>query len=328
MMFNKVLILAAGFLPTALVLAQATAPDFKPGRCEFDGVVQQDCSSSEIKTALDVSPLYDGAGNPFMEQTDNIDLTDGKTLQTTVLSKDFKVGFKDNSIEMTYDGHFWRGGKKDPKFSCWTEKWTGDKLQCGNGKKDNRSQALHCAFDCVAPKSIKSRATERPLPPILAGKPTSVSLSANISMSLSSDIPYAKGICRFHLQLFNQCLHNPDEDYSQILGMIYSIQDNNMATVATYPEGAGRIDGRAVGLQGIGELRIAYNTDDNQVYFSYLPVGGWWSTGEPDDGDAKGVCKWGAWTRPADKCDTNSNNDHPRVSPPSSNCIWYVLTTG
>jgi hypothetical protein len=312
MMFNKVLILAAGLLPTALVVAQVAAPGFKPGRCTFDANVHQDCDSSKIRTILDVSPLYDDAGEPFMEQTDFIDLSDGKTLKTTVLSKDFKVGFKDNSLEFTYDGHFWRGGKNDPKFSCTTEKWTGDKLQCG--KKDHRAQALHCAFDCVAPKSIKSRAAERPLPPVLAREPAQITMSANISTS--SDIPYAKGICSFHLQLFNQCLHNPDEDYSQYLGMIYSIQDNNKTTVATYPEGAGRLDGRSVALQGIGELRMAYNTDDNHMYFSYLPVGGWWSTGEPDDGDAKGMCRWDLWTRPQDKCDLDSNNDHPRVSLP------------
>jgi hypothetical protein len=326
MMFNKALMLAAGLLPTAFVLAQVTAPDFKPGRCTFDAKVHQDCEKSKVKTMLAVSPLYDDAGKPFMEQTNFIDLTDGKTLKTTVLGKDFKVGFKDNSVEFTYDGHFWRGGKKDPKFSCWTEQWTDDKLVCG--KKDHRSQALHCAFDCAAPKQIKSRA-ERALPPILAREPAFTSLSANISMS-SKDFPYAPGICRFNLQLFNQCLHSPEEDYSQMLGMIYSIRDDNNVIVATYPEGAGRLDARSVALQGIGELRMGYNTDDNQMYFAYLPVGGWWSTGEPDDGDAKGMCRWGAWTREAGACDDSEEayNDHPRVSflGSSESVLEYVLT--
>jgi hypothetical protein len=308
MMINKLLILGAGFLPAALVHAQVPPPDFAPGRCKFDAIVSQDCENAKIKTILDVSPFYDGADQQFMEQTDDVDLTDGKTLETTVLSKDFKVGFKNNSVEMTYDGHFWRGGKKDPKFSCWTEPWTTSKLMCGKNK--HRSQKLHCAFDCIAPKSTEKR--DMALPPILADSPTSTTPSTNLS---AKDYPYAPGMCSFKLQLFNQCLHNPDEDYSQILGMIYSIQDNNRVTVATYPEGAGRIDGRAVALQGIGELRIGYDLMDNQTYFAYMPVGGWWSTATKDDGNAKGLCAWGAWTREQDICDDSPEayRDHPRV---------------
>ncbi|KAF1837747.1 hypothetical protein BDW02DRAFT_565672 [Decorospora gaudefroyi] len=173
---------------------------------------------------------------------------------------------------------------------------------------------MHCEFDCVVANQRIKRAENDAiaLPPILSN-PSPPTLPATGSTTGSS-LPYAPGHCSFHLQLFSQCLHTPTAGWhTQTLGMIHSIQDNNRETVATYPEGAGRIDDRAVALTGIGELRIGYDTKVEEVFFAFDKVGGWWSTGTKDAEGIMGLCEWGAWTRPQGKCD-ESVSEHPRLS--------------
>jgi hypothetical protein len=93
---------------------------------------------------------------------------------------------------------------------------------------------------------------------------------------------------------------------------MYSLQDNKQNTVSQWPEGVGRIDDRAVRLTGIGELKLAYSTEDKQMYFSFDKPGGWWSTSIKDEGDPYGLCHWGAWTRDELVCD--GEKTHLRVS--------------
>jgi hypothetical protein len=73
-----------------------------------------------------------------------------------------------------------------------------------------------------------------------------------------------------------------------MLGMLYSIEDNNRVTAAWYPEGTGRIDDRSVKLTGMGDLTVAYSSQDKQMYFSFAPKGGYWSTLTSNTPDAKG----------------------------------------
>ena len=133
---------------------------------------------------------------------------------------------------------------------------------------------------------------------------------------------YAPGFCSFKLQLFQQCLHTPSEGWhNQMLGMLYSVEDQNRATVVTYPEGTGRIDGRAVRLRGMGGLKVAYNPEDRQTYFQFEPKGGFWSTLTQSTPDAVGICDWKPWTRDETGCDEGHQNDHPRVS--SLGVLWW-----
>ncbi|KAF2825849.1 hypothetical protein CC86DRAFT_254138, partial [Ophiobolus disseminans] len=106
---------------------------------------------------------------------------------------------------------------------------------------------------------------------------------------------YAHGYCSFKLQLMQQCLNNPEEKWhNEMLGNIFSIQDNAKQTVVSYPAGAGRIDNRIKWLTGMGDgLHLVYQ--DNQVYFKF--DGGLWSTDTKDDGKAYGLCHWGTWSR-------------------------------
>ncbi|KAF1944747.1 hypothetical protein EJ02DRAFT_420058 [Clathrospora elynae] len=146
-------------------------------------------------------------------------------------------------------------------------------------------------------------------PPILL-----TAVPSPVSGYTSGGETYAPGFCSFHLQLFNQCLHTPSEGWhSQMLAMLYSMQDNNRKTVVAYPEGAGRIDNRAMGLMGMGNFKLAYNGADEQMYFSYDKPGGWWSTATKDDGHAFGLCSWGAWTRGSGVCDDKATV-MPRLS--------------
>lgn len=102
-MLIKIMLIASALLSsTILVVAQVMAPDFTPGRCFFQGVVSQDCDKDQITTFLDISPVYDGAGNEFMEQTDSIDLTDGLTLTSVVVGKELKIGFERDSVGCEY----------------------------------------------------------------------------------------------------------------------------------------------------------------------------------------------------------------------------------
>jgi hypothetical protein len=93
---------------------------------------------------------------------------------------------------------------------------------------------------------------------------------------------------------------------------MYSLQDNSQNTVSVWSEGVGRIDDRAVRFTGIGELKLAYDTEDKQMYFSFDKPGGWWSTSTKDEGDSYGFCEWGAWTRNELVCD--GENEYLRVS--------------
>ena len=102
-MLIKIMLVASALLSsTTLVVAQVMAPDFTSGRCGFDAIVSQDCDKDQITTFLDVSPVYDGAGNEFMEKTDSIDLTDGLTLTSVVVGKELKIGFERDSVGCEY----------------------------------------------------------------------------------------------------------------------------------------------------------------------------------------------------------------------------------
>ncbi|KAF1846932.1 uncharacterized protein K460DRAFT_50539 [Cucurbitaria berberidis CBS 394.84] len=113
----------------------------------------------------------------------------------------------------------------------------------------------------------------------------------------TSAVPYAHGYCSFKMQLSNQCIHTPEQGWhSQMLGMLYSIEDNDRKTAVMYPNGVGRIDQGAIRLLGMGDFRLAYSNDDKQVYFAFN--GGWWATNTKDDGHAFGLCSWNPWTKP------------------------------
>jgi len=107
---------------------------------------------------------------------------------------------------------------------------------------------------------------------------------------------YAHGYCSFKMQLMQQCLHNPSENWhNEILGNLFSIEDADRKTVVAFPEGAGRIDGQIKRLTGMGDgLYITYHTN-SQVYFRY--DGALWDTTTKDDGKAQGLCHWGPWSR-------------------------------
>ena len=159
------------------------------------------------------------------------------------------------------------------------------------------------------------RVRNEPLPDILSSPLDSVA-------SGYSTANYAPGFCSFKLQLFQQCLHTPSEGWhNQMLGMLYSVEDQNRATAVTYPEGTGRIDGRAVRLGGMGGLKVAYNPEDRQTYFQFEPKGGFWSTLTQSTPDAVGICDWKPWTRDEIGCDEGHQNDHPRVS--SLGVLWW-----
>lgn len=102
MLTKTVLVATAVLSSITLVVAQVMAPDFTPGRCSFDAVVSQDCEDKQLTTFLDISPVYDGADNQFMEQTDWIDLTDGQTLTSVVVGKELKIGFERDSVACEY----------------------------------------------------------------------------------------------------------------------------------------------------------------------------------------------------------------------------------
>ena len=158
-------------------------------------------------------------------------------------------------------------------------------------------------------KQTMKRTRDEPLPEILSAPPSSLASGSTTTAN------YAPGYCSFKMQLLQQCLHTSSEGWhNQMLGMLYSIQDNNRVTVATYPEGTGRIDDRAVRLTGIGGLKVAYNSQDKQAYFAFEPKGGWWSTATKDAPGIKGLCHWDPWTRNEVECSETTTNDHPRVS--------------
>ena len=157
------------------------------------------------------------------------------------------------------------------------------------------------------PKFIMKRARSEPLPDILASPSEAVA-------SGFTSTNYAPGFCSFTLQLFQQCLHTPSEGWhNQMLGMLYSVEDQNRVTAVRYPEGTGRIDNRAVRLKGMGDLTVAYSSEDRQTYFSFAPKGGYWSTLTTSTPDAKGMCDWKPWTREETGCNESHQNDHPRV---------------
>lgn len=81
------------------ISGQSLIPDFSPGWCSFDAVVYQYCEDSGVMTFLDVSPLYDGAGKQFMEQTDSINLTRGKKLRSMVVEKELRIRFEHDSVQ-------------------------------------------------------------------------------------------------------------------------------------------------------------------------------------------------------------------------------------
>ncbi|CAN9288697.1 unnamed protein product [Alternaria alternata] len=304
------LVASALLSSTTLVVAQVMAPDFTSGRCGFDAIVSQDCDKDQITTLLDVSPVYDGAGNEFMEQTDSIDLTDGLTLTSVVVGKELKIGFERDSVDFLYGDAHWPSQHQDDEFSCTTTSWDGSPLNCNHKDRIHRSQALSCSFDCAvpSPKSSMKRVRNEPLPDILSSPLDSVA-------SGYSTANYAPGFCSFKLQLFQQCLHTPSEGWhNEMLGMLYSVEDQNRATAVTYPEGTGRIDGRAVRLGGMGGLKVAYNPEDRQTYFQFEPKGGFWSTLTQSTPDAVGICDWKPWTRDETGCDEGHQNDHPRLS--------------
>jgi hypothetical protein len=102
MFFKTILIATALLLSTTSIVAQTVGPDFTPGHCSFDAIVSQDCDDKHVTTFVDISFVYDGAGNQFMEQTEVIDLTDGQTLTSVVVGKELKMGFERDSMRCEY----------------------------------------------------------------------------------------------------------------------------------------------------------------------------------------------------------------------------------
>lgn len=102
MLIKSTLVATVLLLLATSVVAQGVSPDFTPGRCSLDAVVTQDCWDNRANTFVDLSPIYDGAGAQFMEQTDFIDLTDGLTLTGVVAGKKLKIGFERDSIGCVY----------------------------------------------------------------------------------------------------------------------------------------------------------------------------------------------------------------------------------
>ncbi|KAH6875800.1 hypothetical protein BKA58DRAFT_454829 [Alternaria rosae] len=310
MLINSTLVATVLLRLATSVVAQGVSPDFSPGRCSFDAVVTQDCWDNRANTFVDLSPICDGAGAQFMEQTDFIDLTDGLTLTGVVAGKKLKIGFERDSIGFIYGDAEWPNQNGDSEFSCTTKPWDNLPLDCNDSNRKHRSQALTCEFDCTKPESdfAVKRARSEQLPENLSTPPNSVAAS-------STSDNYAPGFCSFKLQLFQQCLHTPAEGWhNQMLGMLYSVEDNNRETAVIYPEGTGRIDKGGVRLMGMGGLIVVYSPQDRQTYFSFDPKGGYWSTLTTNTPDAKGICSWNPWTRGETGCDENHQNDHPRLS--------------
>jgi hypothetical protein len=117
---------------------------------------------------------------------------------------------------------------------------------------------------------------------------------------------------------------NPEDRWhTEILGNLFSIQDNDHKTAVSYPEGAGRIDGKIKRLTGMGDgLYLTYWTN-NQVYFRY--DNGLWDTTTKDDGHAYGLCNWSPWTRDPIDC-SEKNSSQVRVSYPWPDLFAYLLT--
>ena len=152
---------------------------------------------------------------------------------------------------------------------------------------------MDCSFILGSKFTVNPRSITPDLPSILALDPTTATAPVDPALG---DTAYSPGHCSFSLTLFNECIYSPAENWhTQLIALLPSIQDNDRRTVVTYPEGAGRIDAGAKRLLGMGDFRIAYDSNDGQVYFSYN--GGWWATNTKDDGKAFGLCQWGSWSK-------------------------------
>ncbi|EOA87269.1 hypothetical protein ACJQWK_10341 [Exserohilum turcicum] len=132
------------------ISGQSLIPDFSPGWCSFDAVVYQYCEDSGVMTFLDVSPLYDGAGKQFMEQTDSINLTRGKKLRSMVVEKELRIRFEHDSVQFSYGNKtHWPNRNKKSKFTCTAKPWQGKRLDCDSRNRLERSQDVSCNFECV-----------------------------------------------------------------------------------------------------------------------------------------------------------------------------------
>lgn len=173
---------------------------------------------------------------------------------------------------------------------------------------------MNCSFQCGKQNQARSISSALDLVPVEDVSPAGGDIAA---------ASYAHGYCSFKMQLFQQCVQTPQEGWhAEMLGMLYSMEDNDRKTVVTYPDGVGRIDKGAIRLLGMGDFRIAYSNEEKQVYFAF--DGGWWATFTKDDGHAYGLCRWGSWTKPDLVC-TPENGIHHRVGFPSL-FSWTTLT--
>ena len=168
---------------------------------------------------------------------------------------------------------------------------------------------MNCAFQCSLGPQPGPAELPEPVPTqVLSIRDDNDPLEA-IS-ALSNDVvqiggndfsaSYAHGYCSFKMQLVQQCMNNPKENWhNEILGNLYSIEDANRKTVVRYPDGAGRIDNTIKRLTNFGDgLLLTYK--DNIVFFRFDEAS--WNTKTPDDGHANGLCHWSEWTRPEWGC--------------------------
>ncbi|CAO2655178.1 Nn.00g102420.m01.CDS01 [Neocucurbitaria sp. VM-36] len=302
------------------LVAEALTPttqtaEFAAGRCQFHARVYQQCIGSEPTTSISIPSFIDNTGKSIVKPADGLPVTVGNSeWRIAGLGQDFWAGFKDGAVRYSYGDATWTGEQSSDKnnaFTCTAGQWSVEKFACGShDHPQSRSQEMNCAFQCdphkpTTSKHKRSNAAEHTTENSeLSQAPTTPSLlevdpvgQISPAGSDTSAASYAHGYCSFKMQLFNQCIHTPEDGWhSQMLGLLYSIEDNDHKTAVTYPEGAGRIDRGAIRLTGMGDFRLAYNNDDKQVYFAF--DGGWWATSTKDDGKAFGLCKWNAWTKP------------------------------
>lgn len=124
------------------------------------------------------------------------------------------------------------------------------------------------------------------------------------------------------LQLFQECHFTPNESYhARTLGNIFAINDYRNSPIATYPEGAGRIDvphnTSLPNMPGMSFGLLMNYATNNVTYFRF--GNSTWNDTVVEKVNSTGWAHPEPWTKPDMQCG-DANAGYYRVS--EMRCLW------
>ncbi|KAF9700741.1 hypothetical protein EKO04_002005 [Ascochyta lentis] len=288
----------------------------------FGAILRQDCEMENPSTKYMLGPIVDGHYHVLQDGYDSpIVLSSRGPTHVDVLGTSLSVEVDRDIVSYEYGAQRWNSTQpfdSSLDLSCLTNGWS-NALHCNDTDPGHRYLDTFCmiwdrsgnhdkyrvgnvnaSIESVAPstetRSPKNSSMQIPSYIFDTVSPEPVSPSTNEAAAPE----FAHGMCSFYNPLLQECVHTPNDGwYTQTIGLLNYVWDNNSQPIVQYPKFAGRIDTHPKLLTKMGNgLSVRFGSD-GYAYFRYEDCV--WSS-QMDDKDGCGRCVWGPWSDSALQC--------------------------